>query len=78
MLVRFIAQISSRFGVVVSQKVAAQAMPLIGAASGAAINYAFVDHFQTLARGHFTVRRLERIYGAGLIRAEFNRLAQPV
>ncbi|WP_425293982.1 hypothetical protein [Methylocella tundrae] len=40
------------------------------------MNYAFVDHFQTLARGHFTVRRLERIYGASLVRAEYNRLAR--
>lgn len=75
MLVRLVAQISTRFGIVVSQKLAAQSVPIIGAASGAAINYAFVDHFQTLARGHFTVRRLERIYGAGLVRAEYNRLA---
>ena len=76
LLVRFIAQVSARFGIVVSQKFAAQSVPLIGAASGAAINYAFVDHFQTLARGHFTVRRLERVYGAVLVRAEFERLAR--
>jgi hypothetical protein len=75
LLVRFIAQISARFGVVISQKVAAQSLPLIGAASGAAINYAFVDHFQTLAHGHFTVRRLERIYGAARVCAAFNRFA---
>lgn len=78
LLVRFIAQVSARFGIVVSQKFAAQSVPLIGAASGAAINYAFVDHFQTLARGHFTVRRLERIYGAVVVRAEFERLARQV
>ena len=78
LLVRFIAQVSARFGIVVSQKFAAQSVPLIGAASGAAINYAFVDHFQTLARGHFTVRRLERIYGAVMVRAEFERLARQV
>ena len=78
LLVRFIAQISARFGVVVSQKVAAQSLPLIGAASGAAINYAFVDHFQTVARGHFTVRRLERTSGTSLVRAEFDRLIRQV
>ncbi len=76
LLVRFIAQVSARFGIVVSQKLAAQSVPVIGAASGAAINYAFVDHFQTLARGHFTVRRLERIYGAVMVRTEFDRLAR--
>ena len=44
----------------------------LGAAGGAAINYAFIDHFQVLARGHFTVRRLERIYGPDVVRAEYD------
>lgn len=73
-ILRFVSQTATRFGLVVSQKVAAQAVPIIGAAGGAAINYAFIDHFQTLARGHFTVRRLERIYGPALVRAEYDRL----
>jgi len=71
-ILRFVSQIATRFGVVVSQKVAMQAVPVIGAAGGAAINYAFIDHFQTLARGHFTVRRLERIYGPQIVRAEYD------
>ena len=62
-LVRLAAQIASRFGVVVSQKVAAQAVPVVGAIGGAAVNAAFMNHFQAIARGHFTVRRLERAYG---------------
>jgi EcsC protein family len=66
-LVRLIAQIASRFGIVVSQKAAAQTIPVIGALGGAAINYAFVDHFQSVARGHFTVRRLERKYGKDIV-----------
>jgi hypothetical protein len=69
-----VSQIAARFGIVVSQKFAAQAIPLVGAAGGAAINYAFVDHFQSIARGHFAVRRLERIYGAEMVRAEYERL----
>jgi len=68
-LVRFLAQIAARFGLVVSQKVAAQAVPVLGALGGAAANAAFMDHFQSIARAHFTVRRLERIYGAGKVRA---------
>jgi hypothetical protein len=59
-LVKLIAQIASRFGVVVTQKLAAQAVPIIGALAVAAVNYAFIDHFQEIARAHFTVRRLER------------------
>lgn len=74
-LVRLLGQIASRFGVVVSQKLAAQAVPLIGAVGGAAVNVAFTDHFQSLAKGHFTVRRLERLYPPEVVRAEYERIA---
>jgi hypothetical protein len=74
-LVRFTTQVASRFGVVVSQKFLAQATPVLGALGGAAVNLAFIEHFQSLARGHFIVRRLERKYGAELVKAEYARLA---
>lgn len=73
-LVRLITAIASRFGIVVSEKAAAAAVPLVGALGGAAINVLFMEHFQNVARGHFTVRRLERKYGAALVRAEYERL----
>jgi hypothetical protein len=72
--VRFLTQVASRFGIVVSQKVAAQTVAVVGALGGAAVNLAFIEHFQDVARGHFTVRRLERIYGADTVRAEYDRL----
>jgi hypothetical protein len=75
-LVRFITQVASRFGLVVTQKLAAQAIPLVGALGGAAVNHAFIEHFQDMARGHFIVRRLERAYGKEVVRREYERLAQ--
>ena len=47
---------------------------MVGAVGGAAVNLAFIEHFQDVARGHFTVRRLERVYGAEIVRAEYDRL----
>ena len=73
-IARLISQIAARFGVVVSEKAAAQAAPILGAIGGATVNAAFADHFQTLARGHFIVRRLERKHGANLVAFEYNRL----
>jgi hypothetical protein len=73
-LLRFVTQVAARFGLVVTQKVAAQALPVIGAVGGAAVNYAFIEHFQNVARGHFTVRRLERVYGKKLVRTEYERI----
>ena len=77
-LVRLIAQIASRFGVTVSEKVAAQAIPALGALGGATINLVFMSHFQDMARGHFTIRRLERSYGENLVRQEYERLRELV
>ena len=57
-----------------SQKLAAQAVAVVGALGGAALNLAFAEHFQDVARGHFTVRRLERVYGCDPVRAEYDRL----
>jgi EcsC protein family len=76
-LVRLISQVASRFGAVVTQKVAAQAVPVVGALGGGAVNYVFIEHFQEMAQGHFTVRRLERRYGKELVRQEYDRLARP-
>ncbi|MFH6782278.1 MULTISPECIES: EcsC family protein [Methylobacterium] len=70
-LMRFAGQVGARFGGVVSQKLAAQAVPVLGAIGGAAVNTAFMDHFQAIARGHFTVRRLERRYGKALVREAY-------
>jgi hypothetical protein len=38
------------------------------------INTVFIDHFQDMARGHFTVRRLEKFYGKELVRQEYDKL----
>jgi len=70
-IVEFITSVSSRFGVVVSEKVAAGAIPVVGAVGGATINLAFMQHFQQLARAHFLIRRLERRYGAETVRERY-------
>jgi hypothetical protein len=73
-VVRLVSQIAARFGVVVSEKLAAQAAPIVGAIGGAAVNAAFADYFQTLARGHFIIRRLERAHGADVVRFELRHM----
>jgi hypothetical protein len=74
-LLKFVTQVAARFGLVVTQKLAAQALPVVGAIGSAAVNYAFIDHFQDVAHGHFTVRRLERVYGKEKIRSEYDLIA---
>ena len=67
-------QVATRFSVQVSEKAAAQAVPVIGAAGGALINTLFMSHFQDAARGHFVVRRLERLYGGEVVREAYAAL----
>ena len=74
-LVRLIAQIAARFNVQVTQKAAAMMVPVIGAAGGAIVNTLFIHHFQDMARGHFVVRRLERLYGPDTVGAAYRALS---
>jgi len=73
-LVRYVTRVASRFSVTVSEKVAAEAMPVLGAASGAAVNVLFTRHFQDMARGHFMIRRLERQHGQAAVQGAYEAL----
>jgi len=70
-LAQIIETVAQRFGVKVTEKFALQAAPVVGAASGAAINALFISHYQAMARGHFTVKRLERKYGEAAVREAY-------
>lgn len=73
--VGFIRAVAARFGVVVSDKAAAQLVPVLGAAAAGALNYIFMQHFQAIADGHFCVRRLERLYGKEQVQAAYEALS---
>jgi hypothetical protein len=73
-LLRLITKVASRFSIPVTQKTAVQAVPIVGAAGGAIINALFINHFQDMGRGHFTVRRLEKKYSPALIETCYLRL----
>jgi EcsC protein family len=75
MMNSFISELVSRFSIVLSDRIAASAVPVIGAIGGAAVNVIFMNHFQQIAKGHFTVRRLERHYGPDLIRRHYAQIA---
>ncbi len=73
-IIRLITKIASRFEINVTEKAAAELIPVVGGIGGSAINLIFMNHFQNMARGHFMVRRLERIYGQNTIKAEYEKL----
>jgi hypothetical protein len=70
-LVQLLTRIAQRFGARVADKAAAQLVPVLGAAGGAAVNALFIDHYQTTARAHFAVRRLIREHGEDAVRRAY-------
>lgn len=73
-LVSLMTRIATYFAIPVSEKLAAQAVPVAGAVAGSALNTIFISHYQRMAEGHFTVRSLERQYGAEAIRTAYEAL----
>jgi hypothetical protein len=73
-LLRLLNTIASRFSVQVTEQIAAKSIPAIGAVLGAMVNTVFIDHFQQVAHGHFTVRRLERQYGTEVVQAAYQTI----
>ncbi|WP_223163020.1 EcsC family protein [Roseivivax sediminis] len=53
-----IARVAPRLGTVLGQKLAAQTVPVLGAAAGAATNYAYTSYYQEMAAVHFGLKRL--------------------
>ncbi len=72
----FLRGIASRFGVAISDDVAARMVPVVGAVSGATLNLIFMQHFQDVAKGHFIVRRLERKHGSDVIRLAYSDISR--
>lgn len=76
-LAALIEKIATRFGVVITEKAAAQAVPIIGAVAGATLNAMFTDYYQDMARGHFIIKRLEKKYGFDLVKTEYTKIINP-
>ncbi len=73
-LPKLIVDVSRKFSVDVAAKISSQAVPFIGAATGASLNLMFMRYYNEKARAHFAIRRLERAYGVEPVRSEYERL----
>ena len=75
-LVKLVNAVATRFSIPVSQKLATQTIPAIGAVGGASVNLLFMDHYQQMASAHFTVRRLERQFGKKAVEKMYTEIVQ--
>ncbi len=78
-LQRVTAWVAPRLAAVMGQKLAAQAVPVLGAVAGAATNYAFTSYYQEIAHVHFGLRKLaiDSDIGHAEIVSRFREKAQP-
>lgn len=53
-----IARVAPRLATALGQKLAAQTVPVLGAAAGAVTNYTYTSYYQQMAHVHFGLRRL--------------------
>lgn len=68
---RLIATVAPRLAAALSQKLATQALPVLGSVAGAGINYAFTRYYQELAEIRFALLRLARDHGEELVARSF-------
>lgn len=66
-----ISRFASGFASKLTAKLGAQAVPILGAATGAAINYAFLDYYERVAQIHFRLLRLSQDHPDLDITAEY-------
>jgi len=72
---RVAGELAGRFGIAVSERAAASALPIVGALGGATVNVLFMSHFQQIAEGHFIVRNLERHYGSATVQQLYRSIS---
>lgn len=69
---KLISKVAPRFATVLGQKLAGQAVPILGAAAGAGTNYTFVSYYTDIAHVHFGLREMARTYDAAQVADAFH------
>jgi hypothetical protein len=72
-----IASIAPRLAAVLGRKLAAQAVPLVGAVSGAALNAAYLNYYRDLAHIRFALLRLAELHGTEPVLTAFRTAVTP-
>jgi hypothetical protein len=76
-LQKLIATVAPKLAAALGQKLAAQAVPILGAVSGAALNAAFLRYYRELARIRFQLMRLAVQHGAERVALSFATASAP-
>lgn len=74
---KVIATVAPRLAASMGQKLAAQAVPVLGALSGAALNAAFLTYYREIARIRFALMRMAETSGGEAVVAAFAKAIEP-
>lgn len=72
-----IASVAPKLAGALGQKLAAQAVPVVGAVTGAALNAAFLTYYREVARIRFRLMRLSETHGIEPVLAAFQKAVEP-
>jgi EcsC protein family len=72
----FIAKVAIRYATALGPRIAAMSVPVAGAVAGAALNFAYLTFYQSIARVLFTLLPLERKYDGAMVRSCFAGLVR--
>lgn len=72
-----IGTVAPKLAAVLTQKLAAQAVPVLGALSGAALNAAFLRYYREIAAIRFALLRLSETHGEAAILPAFRKATTP-
>ena len=76
-LQKIIATVAPKLAAALGQKLMAQAVPVIGAVAGAALNAAFVNYYAEIARIRFALLRISEAHGVEPVLAAFASAVEP-
>ena len=72
-----VASVAPGLAAILTRKLAAQMVPILGAVTGAALNAAYLSYYRELAGIRFALLRLGALHGAERVVADFARAAEP-
>lgn len=74
---RLVASVAPKLATALGQKLAAQAVPVLGAVAGAGLNAAFLRYYREMAEIRFALLRLAEQHGAEEILTAFAKAVAP-
>ncbi|MEA5161843.1 EcsC family protein [Cereibacter johrii] len=75
---KVVASVAPKLATALGQKLMAQAVPVLGAVAGAALNTAYLSYYREIAEIRFALLRLAQTHGPERVLSEFQSAVKPI